>query len=72
MKMFASWQHLIQRRNFNTTSEAKHTKVLGNEIPLNTDNTKNVTDNTKEDDSENQKKKLKGISNKTKKLMNKL
>ena len=51
-------QHLIQRREVNTTSKAKHTEVLGNE-----DNTKHVSDNTKEDETENFKKKLKDISN---------
>ena len=56
-------QHLIQRREVNTTSEAKHTEVLGNEEALKTDNTKHVSDNTKEDETENFKKKLKDISN---------
>ena len=54
---------MIQRREVNTTSEAKHTKVLGNEEALKTDNMKNVRDNTKEDDRENSRKKLKDISN---------
>ena len=63
IKKFPSCQHLIQRREVNTTSEAKHTKVLAIEKDLKTDNTKNVSDNTKEDDSENSKKKVKDISN---------
>ena len=39
------------------------TNVLGNEEPLKKDKTENVGDNTKEDDSENSKEKLKDISN---------
>ena len=50
---------MIQRREVNTTSEAKHTKVLGNEEALKTDNTKNISDNTKEDDGENSKENVK-------------
>ena len=57
------WQHLIQEKNVNTTSEPKHTNVFGIEEVLKTDNTENSSDNTKEDDSENPKKKLKDISN---------
>ena len=56
------FHHLIERREVNTNSEAKHTKVLGNEEVLKRDNTKNHSDNTKEDDSENPKKKFKDIS----------
>ena len=36
---------------------------MRNEKPLKTDKTKNLGDKTKEDDSENSKKKLKDISN---------
>ena len=54
---------MIQRREVNTTSEAKHTKGLETEDVLKTDNTKNVNDNTKENDSKNSKKKLEDISN---------
>ena len=57
------WQHLIQRKEVNTTSEAKQTNVLGYKEPLKTDKTKNVGDITKEDDSENSKGKLKDIPN---------
>ena len=53
------WQHLIQEKNVNTTSEPKLTNI---EV-LETDNTENSSDYTKEDDSENPKKKLKDISN---------
>ena len=63
IKKLLSCQHLIQRGEFNTTSEAKHTKVLDNEEVLKTDNKKNVIDNAKEDDSENSQKKIKDISN---------
>ena len=52
-----------QKKEVNVNSEAKQTHVLGNKEPLNTDNTQNVGDNTKENDSENSKKKLKDISN---------
>ena len=55
-------QYLIQNREVNTTSEAKHTKVLGDE-DLKIDNTKNVSANTKENDSENSKNELKDVSN---------
>ena len=47
----------------------KHTKVFANDKDLKTDNTKNITDNTKEDDSENAKEKLKDISNAFKALI---
>ena len=57
------WQQLLQRKEVNTNSEAKQTNVLGNKEPLKTDKTKNIGDNTKEDDSENSKEKLKDISN---------
>ena len=43
-------------------SEPKHPKVFGIEEVLKTDNTENFSDNTKEDDSENSKKKLKDVS----------
>ena len=36
---------------------------MGNKESLKTDKTKNISDNTKEDDSENSKGKLKDISN---------
>ena len=49
------------KKEVNTNSEAKQTNVLGNKKPLKTDKTKNVSDNTKEDDSENSRKKLKFI-----------
>ena len=52
---------MIHRKEVNTTSAAK--QVLGNEEALKTDNTKHVSDNTKEDETENFKKKLKDISN---------
>ena len=51
------------KKEVNTNSEAKQTDVLGNKELLKTDKTKNVGDNTKEDDSENSKEKLKDISN---------
>ena len=63
------YQHIIQRNEVNTASEAKQTKVFGNEEPLKTDNTEKGTDNTKEDDSENAKEKLKDISNAFKTLI---
>ena len=56
-------QDLIQRKETNTTSQAKHPNVFRNEEVLKTDNTEHFSDNTKEDDSENSKKKLKDISN---------
>ena len=52
-----------QKKEVNTNSEAKQTNVLGSKEPLKTDKTKNIGDNTKEDDSENSKGKLKYISN---------
>ena len=57
------WQQLIPRKEWKTTSELKHTIVFGIEEVLKTDNMENCSDNTKEDDSENFKKKLKDISN---------
>ena len=54
---------MIQRREVDTISETKHTTVLENEEALKPDNTKNFSDNTKEEDSENSNKKLKDISN---------
>ena len=59
---------MIQRREVNTTSEAKNTKVLGNEEVLITDITKNISDITKEDDGKNSKKILKDILNTDKKM----
>ena len=56
-------QYLIQRKEVKPTSEAKQTKVLGNKEPLKTDKTKYFGDNTKGDNSENSKEKLKDISN---------
>ena len=47
----------------------KHTKVFANDKDLKTDNMKNITDNTKENDSENAKEKLKDISNAFKALI---
>ena len=41
----------------------QHTKVFGIEEVLKTDNTENGSDNTKDDDSENPKKKLEDILN---------
>ena len=52
-----------QKKGVNINFEAKQTNVLGNKEPLKTDKTKNIGDNTKEDDSENSKEKLKDISN---------
>ena len=40
---------MIHRGEVNKTSEAKHTKVLANEEVLKTDNTKNISDDTKEE-----------------------
>ena len=53
----------MKYRQRNTNSEAKQTNVLGNKEPLKADKTENIGDNTKEDDSENSKEKLKDISN---------
>ena len=47
----------------NTTSQPKHPNIFGIEEVLKTDNTKNFSDKTKEDDSETSKRKLKNISN---------
>ena len=52
-----------QRKDVYTTSEAKQSNVLGNQDPLKPDKTKNNGDNTKEDESEKSKEKLKDISN---------
>ena len=54
-------QQLIQKSK--TIPEPKNTTVFGIEEVLKTDNTENSSDNTKEDDNENPKKKLKEISN---------
>ena len=43
------------KKEVNTNSEAKQTKVLGNKEPLKTYKTKKFGDTTKEDDSENSK-----------------
>ena len=51
------------KKEVNINSEAKQTNILGNKEPLKTDKTKNLGDNTKEEDSENSKKELKNISN---------
>ena len=55
------YQQLI--KEVKTISKPKHTNVFGIEEFLKTDNTENFSANTKEDDSENFKKKLKDISN---------
>ena len=51
------------KKEVQTISEPKHTNVFGIEEFLKTDNTEKFSANTKEDDSENFKKKLKDISN---------
>ena len=56
-------ERYFKYRQRNTNSEAKQTNILGNKKPLKTDKTKNVGDNTKEDDSEISQEKLKDISN---------
>ena len=53
----------LKKKNVKTTSEPNYTKVFEIEEVLKTDNTENFSDNTKEADSENSKKKLKNISN---------
>ena len=53
----------FQEKNVRTTSEPKHTNVFGIEEVLTTYNRENFSDNTKEDDSENSKKKPEDISN---------
>ena len=58
-KMIGNSKKYSQRK---TNSEAKQTNVLGNKKPLKADKTKNIDDNTKEDDNENSKGKLKDIS----------
>ena len=57
------WKHLIKIGEVNTTSQPKDPNVFGIEEFLKTDNAENFSDNTKEDDIENFKKKLKDISN---------
>ena len=57
------WKHIITIGGVNTTSQPKHPNVFGIEEALKTDNTENFSDNTKEDDNENSKEKLKDISN---------
>ena len=59
------------KKEVKTVSEPKHTNVFGTEEFLKTDNAENSSENTKEDDSENFKKKLKDISNTDKKIMDK-
>ena len=59
------------KKEVNTNSEAKQTNVLGNKEPLKTDKTKNVGDNTKEDESENSKKNWKIFKIQTQKLIKK-
>ena len=53
----------VKKTEVKTICEPKHTNVFGIEEFLKTDNTENFSANTKEDDSENFKKKLKDISN---------
>ena len=60
----------FQEKNVRTTSEPKHTNIFYIEVVLKTDNTENGSDNNKEDDSENPKKKQ-IFQIQTKKLMNK-
>ena len=52
-------EDLIERKQAVTDSEARQTKVFGNE----TDNTGNLSETTKEKQCENSKEKLKDISN---------
>ena len=59
------------KKEVQTISEPKHTNVFGTEEFLKTDNAENFSVKTKDDDSENPKKKLKDISNTDKDLMNK-
>ena len=63
-----SCENLIQKREVNTTSEAKYTKVLGNGEVLITNITKNFSDITKEDYGQNLKKKLKDVLNTDKEM----
>ena len=51
------------KKEVKTVSEPKHTNVFGTEEFLKTDNAENFSANTKENYSENFKKKLKDISN---------
>ena len=51
------------KKEVNINSEAKQTNILGNEEPLKTDKTKNVGDDTKQNDRENSKEKLRDMSN---------
>ena len=57
------WKNLNKIGEVNKTSQPKHPNIFGIEEVLKTDNTENFSANTKEDDSENFKKKLKDISN---------
>ena len=57
------WKNLIKIGEVNKTSQPKHPNIFEIEEALKTDNTENFSENTKEDDSENPKKKLKDISN---------
>ena len=51
------WKHIIKIGGVNTTSQPKHPNVFGIEETLKKDTTEIFSDNTKEDDSENFKKK---------------
>ena len=51
------------KKEVQTISEPKHTNVFGTEEFLKTDNAENFSANTKENYSDNFKKKLKDISN---------
>ena len=55
------------KKEVKTVSEPKHTNVFGTEEFLKTDNAENFSANTKENHSDNFKKKLKDISNTDKK-----
>ena len=63
-------QHIIQRIEVKTTSEATHTKVMGNEEVLKKENMKNTSDNTKDYDSVNSKRKLRYFKYKKETLLN--
>ena len=63
-------QHIIQRIEVKTTSEATHTKGMGNEEVLKKENMKNTSDNTKDYDSVNSKRKLRYFKYKKETLLN--
>ena len=65
------WKHLLKIGEVNKTSLPKCPNVFGIEEVLKTDNAENFSAKTKDDESENPKKKLKDISNTDKDLMNK-